>query len=81
MQNIVRSVNEREIMTSNDAVRNLIIAWKTHQLYSVLEVGQKQWMILMDKYLLALFKKWIISKDTLLSYVRDKDGISMMINN
>jgi Tfp pilus assembly pilus retraction ATPase PilT len=46
-----------------------------------LEVGQKQWMILMDKYLLALFKKWIISKDTLLSYVRDKDGISMMINN
>ena len=71
----------REIMTSNDAVRNLIIAWKTHQLYSVLEVGQKQWMILMDKYLLALFKKWIISKDTLLSYVRDKDGISMMINN
>jgi len=69
----------REIMIANDAIRNLIITGKTHQLYSVLEVGQKQWMILMDKYLFALFKKQIISKDTLISYVRDKDGIEMMI--
>jgi len=70
----------REIMISNDAVRNLIITWKTHQLYSVLEVWQKQWMILMDKYLLALYKKWLISKDSLISYVRDKEGIKMMLD-
>jgi hypothetical protein len=30
-------------------------------------------MILMDKYLMALYSKKIISKDTLLSYVRDKE--------
>lgn len=70
----------REILISNDAIRNLIIWWKTHQLYWVLEMWQKSWMILMDKYLILLFKKGIISKDTLMSYVRDKDSIEMMLN-
>lgn len=70
----------REILISNDAVRNLIITGKTHQLYSVLEVWHKQWMILMDKYLLALYKKSIISKETLMSYARDKDWLEMMLD-
>ena len=69
----------REIMVSDDAVKNLIISWKTHQLYSVLEVWKKKWMILMDKYLLALYSKKVISKETLMSYVRDKESITMMI--
>ena len=70
----------REILIMNDAVRNLIITWKTHQLYSVLEIWQKQGMILMDKYLLALYKKWLISKDILMWYVRDKEGTEMLLN-
>lgn len=70
----------REILISNDAVKNLIISGKTHQLYSVLEVWQKQWMILMDKYLLALYNKKFISKETLISYVRDKEWIEMMLD-
>ena len=70
----------REILISNDAVRNLIITWKTHLLYSVLEVWQKSWMILMDKYLIALYNKKIISKESLMSYVRDKDGVEMLLN-
>ena len=41
----------REILLNNDAVRNLIISGKSHQLYSVIEIGQKQGMILMDSYL------------------------------
>ena len=72
-------VAAREILTSTDAVRNLIITWKTHQLYAVLEVWMKYWMILMDKYLLLLFKKWVISKENLIAYARDKDGIEMLI--
>lgn len=71
----------REILITNDAVRNLIISWKTHRLYSVLEVWKNEWMILMDKYLIALFKKGIINKDTLISYSRDKEAIEMMFNN
>jgi len=71
----------REILVSNDAIRNLIISGKTHQLYSVLEVGKKFGMILMDKYLMILFQKWIISKENLLAYARDKEGIEMMLND
>jgi len=70
----------REILIANDAARNLIISWKTHQLYSVLEIWQKSWMMLMDKYLIALYKKDIISKDTLMSFIRDKEGVEMMLD-
>jgi twitching motility protein PilT len=70
----------REIMISNDAVKNLIVTKKTHLLYWVIEMWQKNWMILMDKYLLILFKKWKISKETLISNVRDKESIEMLIN-
>ncbi len=73
-------VAAREILLANDAVKNLIISWKTHQLYNVLEVSQKEWMILMDKYLVALYKKWLITKDSLLSYARDKQWVQMLIN-
>jgi len=72
-------IPSREILVSNDAVRNLIISWKTHQLYAVLETWKKFWMILMDKYLITLYNKGFISKDTLISYIRDKDGIEMML--
>lgn len=73
-------VAAREILITNDAVKNLIISWKTHQLYSVLEVWKDSWMILMDKYLIALFKKNIINRETLISYSRDKEAIEMMFN-
>jgi hypothetical protein len=36
-------------------------------------------MILMDKYLMLLYKKWFINKDTLFSYARDKEWIEMLI--
>ena len=72
-------VAAREILLTNDAVKNLIISAKTHQLYSVLEVSQKEWMILMDKYLVALYKKGLISKDSLISFSRDKEWIEMLI--
>ena len=80
---IPRSDNEqriaaREILINNDAVRNLIISWKTHQLYSVIEIGQKQGMILMDNYLIALYKKWIIDKETLEAYVRDSENVEIL---
>lgn len=71
----------REILINNDATKNLIITWKTHQLYSVLEVWKDSWMILMDKYLIALYKKWIISKENLISYARDKENIEMLFGN
>ena len=70
----------REIRVANEAVRNLILSWKTHQLYSILEVGKDNWMILMDKYLLALYAKWLITKEVVLAYARDKDSVELMIS-
>lgn len=70
----------REILLNNDAIKNLIITWKTHLIYSIIEISAKNWMILMDKYLVFLYNKNIISKDTLLSYVRDKDWVEMLIS-
>lgn len=63
----------REIFITDDAIKNLIITGKTHQIYSVLEVGKKSGMILMDKYLIALYNKGYITKDTVISYARNKD--------
>lgn len=70
----------REILIATDAVKNLIIQWKTHQLYSVLEVSRSDWMILMDKYLSVLYEKNLITKDTLLSFARDKEGLEMLLD-
>jgi len=70
----------REMLIANDAAKNLIISGKTHQLYSVLEIWQKDWMVLMDKYLIALYDKKIISKDTLMSFIRDKESANMLID-
>ena len=61
-------------------MKNLILSWKTHQLYSILEVGKDNWMILMDKYLLALYAKWLITKEVVLAYARDKDSVELMIS-
>lgn len=71
----------REILFKNDAVRNLIITWNTHQLYSVLEVSGSQWMILMDKYISILYQKWIITKETLKSFARDREMIEMILDD
>lgn len=71
-------VAAREVLINNDAVKNLIITWNTHQLYSVIEIGQRQGMVLMDNYLIALYKKWMISKEIFTSYVRDKENIEML---
>ncbi len=73
-------VAAREILINNDAVKNLIITWKTHQIYSVVELCQKEWMVLMDKYFTVLYKKWYISKETLISNVRDKEAVEMSID-
>jgi twitching motility protein PilT len=71
-------VPAREILINNDASRNLIITGKTHQLYSVLEVWQKEWMILMDRYLQALYEKWIIEKKVMLNFARDRESLEML---
>lgn len=73
-------VAAREILVNNDAIKNLIISSKNHQIYSVLEIWEKKWMILMDKYLSILYKKGVISKESLMSYARDKDWLTALLD-
>lgn len=68
-------VAAREILINTDAVKNLIMTWNSHQLYSIIELCQQDWMVLMDKYLQMLFKKWYISKEVYNSHLRDRDSI------
>ena len=76
----VGRVASREILIANNAVKSLIIEGKTHQLYSVLEVWKEEGMILMDKYLVVLYKRWLISKENVEIYARDKESVNMLIN-
>lgn len=72
-------VAAREVLLSNDAVRNLILTGKTHQLYSVIEIGQKEGMILMDQYLSILYKKGLITLEVFQNSVRDKENITILL--
>lgn len=66
----------REILMNNDAVRSVILRGLTHQLYSVIELGSQEGMVLMDRYLEGLLMKGFITKETFASLVRDKDSTS-----
>lgn len=70
-------VAAREILINNDAVRSLIIQGATHQLYSMIEIGADEGMVLMDRSLETLFMKGKISREVFTSRVRDKDLLAM----
>ena len=61
---------------NNDAVRSIIIQGMTHQIYSMIELGGSEGMILMDKYLEMLYNKGAISREVYASRVRDKDLVA-----
>lgn len=68
----------REVLMNTDAVRSIIIQGMTHQLYSIIELGGSEGMILMDKYLETLYTKGLITKEVFASRVRDKDLVSTL---
>lgn len=63
----------REILINNDAIRSIITQGNTHQIYSMIELGGGEGMILMDKYLEMLYNRNMITKEGYISRVRDKD--------
>ena len=73
-----KRIMAHEVLLNTDAVRNTILQWATHQLYSVIELSKQDGMILMDQYLLMLLQRNIISRETFLSFIRDKDLIKVI---
>jgi twitching motility protein PilT len=61
----------REIMFNNDSVRNLIIRGETQHLYSVLELGKQDGMLLMDDALVDLVHNHQIYTRTAMMSMRD----------
>jgi len=64
-------VAARETMVVNDAVRNCISKGETHQIYSVMQIGAQEGMVLMDKSLEDLARAGLITADEALSKATD----------
>ena len=68
-----------EIMTSTNAIRNLIREGKTHQIQSNLQTGTKFGMQTMDNALLDLYHAGTISRESVLIYCYDYDYVKGQI--
>ena len=66
----------RELMISNDAVRNCIAQGQTQQIYSMIEIGAAEGMILMDDSLLELIRNGQVSKEDALTKANDLEMFS-----
>lgn len=68
-----------ETMIATPAIRNLIREEKIHQIDTVIQTSGKQGMQTMDKSLLELYKKGIISRETALSQAINQDIVRRYI--
>lgn len=70
----------REVMMNNDSVRNLIIRGETQHLYSVLELGKQEGMILMDEAIVQLVKNHEIYVKTAQMSMHDPSKLDAVID-
>ncbi len=68
-----------EIMIKNHAVENLIRENKTYQIDTVIETGQKDGMISLDKSLALLLKQGQITLDSAMTYAKNRDYLRMLV--
>jgi twitching motility protein PilT len=61
-----------EILIANPAVRNLIREGKTHQIPSMIQTGKKYGMVLLDDYIMDLYKSNKISADEAYAKANEK---------
>lgn len=69
-----------EVMVVNHAVRSLIREQKIHQLYSVIQTGQKEGMRTMNQTLYELYVNRVISLEDALSRSGDPDDLTRLMN-
>ncbi|MGF7056979.1 type IV pilus twitching motility protein PilT [Brassicibacter mesophilus] len=68
-----------EILVSTPAIRNLIREGKTHQIPTAIQTGAKFGMNTMDNYILDLYKKKIISRETAITNSLDNEMIKRQL--
>lgn len=69
-----------EIMIKNYAIENLIRENKSYQIDNVIETSSAEGMVSMDKSLVDLVKKGVISPDMAITYSNDSKNFSSLMN-
>jgi len=69
-----------ELLLVNHAVRSLVREQKIHQIYSVIQTGQKEGMRTMNQTLFELYTNRVINLDAALSRSSDPDDLMRLIN-
>ncbi|MDD7985885.1 PilT/PilU family type 4a pilus ATPase [Lentisphaera marina] len=64
-----------EILFANNAIKNQIATGKTRQIYSSIEMAQQEGMQTFEKHLSELFKKSILSRDTVMLLANKQDSL------
>ncbi len=70
-----------EIMINTNPVASTIREGKIHMLENILVTSEKEGSILLEKYLLNLYKKGIITKENALKYAVRPEEIKKLLNN
>lgn len=70
-----------EIMHCNNAIRNMIRESKIHQIDTVISSSHSEGMILMDAYLLNLYRKGLISENSVLKFTENGDIMEKKISS
>jgi len=69
-----------EVLIGTPAVQSLIREGKTHQLYATMETSSKYGMQTLDRSLLNLYKRGLISYDVALNKARKKEELSRVMS-
>ncbi len=69
-----------EVLIANHAVRSLIREQKVHQLYSVIQTGQKEGMRTMNQSLYDLYVNRVIALEEALARSSDPDDLLRLVN-
>jgi twitching motility protein PilT len=70
-----------ELMLVNNAIKNMIREMKVPQIYSSMQTGGKEGMIMMDMSLARLYKQGRISKEVAYDKCHSRDELSRYINS
>lgn len=68
-----------EVMIANSAIRNLIRENKTHQIQNIINTSSKFGMQSMDQELANIYKRGLISKESVFSRCTDYDYVARLI--
>jgi len=70
-----------ELMFVNSAIKNMIREMKVHQIYSAMQTGGKEGMIMMDMSLAKLYKQGKISKELAYDKCHSREELMRYINS